>query len=201
MIYAYLRVSTDKQDYENQKLGVLNFCKSKNWKIDKEITDDGVSGIKEPDERKLGKILKHIKKGDIIVCSELSRLGRKLFMIMRILEHCMKVGAKVYTVKENYELGDNIQSKVLAFAFGLSAEIERNLISLRTKEALQRRKLKGLCLGKPKGCKNHHYKLDNKLKYIKNCLSKGKSKYFLCCKLNTTYETLNRCIQRNNLKL
>lgn len=142
MIYAYLRVSTDKQDYENQRLGIVQFCEKRNWIIDKEIVDDGISGAKEPEERKLGKILRKIKSGDIIVCSELSRLGRKLFMIMRILEHCMKVGAKVYTVKENYELGDNIQSKVLAFAFGLSAEIERKLISERTKESLQRKKIK-----------------------------------------------------------
>ena len=91
MIYAYLRVSTDKQDYENQRLGVIKFCEKMCWVVDKEILDDGISGTKEPENRKLGKILKRIKSGDIIVCSELSRLGRKLFMIMRILEHCMYI--------------------------------------------------------------------------------------------------------------
>lgn len=200
MIYAYLRVSTDKQDYENQRLGIVQFCEKRNWIIDKEIVDDGISGAKEPEERKLGKILRKIKSGDIIVCSELSRLGRKLFMIMRILEHCMKVGAKVYTVKENYELGDNIQSKVLAFAFGLSAEIERKLISERTKESLQRKKLNGQKLGKPKGCKNHHYKLDPYLKKIQNYLKKHKSKSYICKKVKCNIATLNRFVERNLLK-
>ena len=153
-IYAYLRVSTDKQDYENQRTGILNYCKEHHLHIDKEILDNGVSGTKEPENRKLGKILKRIKKNDIIVCSELSRLGRKLFMIMKILEHCMKIGANVYTVKEQYALGDNLESTILAFAFSLSAEIERKLISERTKEALAHKKAEGIKLGRPKGSTN-----------------------------------------------
>ncbi len=80
-------------------------------------------------------MLKKVEKGDVIICSELSRLGRNLFMIMEILNICMTKECKVWTIKDNYRLGDDIQSKVLAFAFGLSAEIERNLISQRTKEA------------------------------------------------------------------
>ena len=154
MIYGYIRVSTDKQDCENQKLGIENKAKSLNLRIDKYIEDTGVSGIKEPDKRALGGCLKKLKAGDVIICSELSRLGRKLFMIMHILEHCMSVGAKVYTVKDGYELGDNIQSKVMAFAFGLSAEIERELISQRTKEALALRKANGQKLGRNPGSKN-----------------------------------------------
>lgn len=119
--------------------------------IDKYITDAGISGMCEPEQRALGGCLKQLRSGDIVICSELSRLGRKLFMIMRILEYCMKVGAKLYTVKEGYELGDNIQSKVLAFAFGLAAEIERNLISQRTKEVLEAIKAAGIILGSPQG--------------------------------------------------
>jgi len=151
MVYGYIRVSTDKQDTENQKSGVILKAESLGLSIDSYITDDGISGTKEPEERKLGKLLKKIKEGDVIITSELSRLGRKLFMIMRILEHCMNVGAKVYTVKDGYELGDNIQSKVLAFAFSLAAEIERNMISERTKEALKRKKNAGMILGRPIG--------------------------------------------------
>lgn len=89
----------------------------------------GFLAQKNQKKRALGGVLRCLKEGDIIICSELSRLGRKVFMIMRILEQCMQIGAKLYTVKDGYELGDNIQSKVLAFAFGLSAEIERNLIA------------------------------------------------------------------------
>ena len=194
MIYAYYRVSTDKQDFENQKQGVINFCKRKDWNIDKEIIDDGVSGTKEPEKRLLGRILKIISVGDIIVCSELSRLGRKLFMIMRILEHCMQVGAKVHTVKDNYELGDNIQSKVLAFAFGLSAEIERDLISQRTKEALQKRKAEGKKLGRPAGRKNTIYKLSGKTEKIKKLMRKGYCRGTIAKKLKVSYPTLKRYI-------
>jgi len=197
MIYAYYRVSTDNQDFENQKLGVLKFCKNKDWNIDREIIDNGVSGTKEPEKRLLGRILKTISSGDIIVCSELSRLGRKLFMIMRILEHCMIVGAKVYTVKDNYELGNNIQSKVLAFAFGLSAEIERDLISQRTKEALLRVKAEGKILGRPKGRKNKIYKLDGKEHIIKDMLFKDISKSKIAKKLNVCRFTLNKFISKN----
>ncbi len=143
MIYGYIRVSTDRQDCANQKLGIEAKAKSLGMCIEEYIQDNGVSGTREPESRALGGVLQQLKPGDVIICSELSRLGRKLFMIMRILEYCMQRGARLYTVKDNYELGDNIQSKVLAFAFGISAEIERDLISQRTKEALARRKLAG----------------------------------------------------------
>ena len=140
MIYGYLRVSTDDQDSANQKLGVCKKAESLGLSVDNWIIDDGISGTKEPEKRLLGKLMKKLQKGDVIITSELSRLGRKLFMIMRILEFCMLHEVKVYTVKDGYELGDNIQSKVLAFAFGIAAEIERDMISQRTKEALARKK-------------------------------------------------------------
>ena len=158
-VYGYLRVSTDKQDCDNQKLGVEALAKRRGLVVDKWIEDDGVSGTKEPEKRALGGVLKKLKKDDVILCSELSRLGRKLFMIMRILEKAMSVGAHIFTEKENYELGDNVQSKVLAFAFGLVAELEREMISKRTKEALQRLKAEGKELGR-RGIKNKRHKVD-----------------------------------------
>ena len=197
MIYAYLRVSTDTQDTENQRTGVDAKAQALGLNIDKYIIDDGISGTKEPEKRALGGLLRKITSGDIIICSELSRLGRKLFMIMGILEHCMKVGAKVYTVKDNYELGDNIQSKVLAFAFALSAEIERDLISQRTKEAMARRRACGLHTGRKLGAKNFHRKLDGKAPIIQKLLSDGISRRQIAKKLKVAPTTINTFV--NNL--
>lgn len=151
MIYGYLRVSSDEQDVNSQKQGVKKFAEEKNWVIDTYITDEGVSGGKDPDKRNLGPLLEKIKKGDIIICSEISRLGRDLYMVMDILHHCMEVGAVIYTVKDHFVLGDDIQSKVLAFAFGLSAEIERQMIRQRTREGLRLRMKMGILLGRPIG--------------------------------------------------
>ena len=191
MIYGYIRVSTDKQDCDNQKLGIENKAASLGLKIDKYIEDAGISGTKEPEQRALGGCLKKLKAGDVLICSELSRLGRKLFMIMRILEHCMKCGAKVYTVKDGYELGDNIQSKVMAFAFGLSAEIERDLISQRTKEALLKLKKQGKKLGREAGSKNKKRKLDDKIEIINDLLIKKVPKIQIAKKLKETYPDIN----------
>ena len=174
-VYGYLRVSTDKQDCDNQKIGVEALAEKLGLPIESWIIDDGVSGTKEPQKRKLGKLLRKIKTGDVIICSELSRLGRKLFMVISILEHCMKIGAKVLTAKEGYELGDNVQSKVLAFAFGLVAELEREMISKRTKEALQRRKANGKRLGRPFGSRNKKHILDDRKDKILNDLRNGLS--------------------------
>lgn len=150
MIYGYLRVSTDEQDSLSQKQGVDQFAKNKGWTIDEYITDEGVSGGKDPSKRNLGGLLNKIKEKDIIIASEISRLGRDLLMVMEILNHCMKAGAVVYTVKDNYVLGDDVQSKVLAFAFGLSAEIERKMIQMRTREGLALKVKKGVLLGRPR---------------------------------------------------
>ena len=143
MIYGYIRVSSDKQTVENQRFEINNFCKRNNLSIDGWI-EETISGTKAYNKRELGKLLKRVNKDDLIICAELSRLGRNLFMIMEILNICMTKECRVWTIKDNYRLGDDIQSKVLAFAFGLSAEIERNLISQRTKEALARRKQRAL---------------------------------------------------------
>ena len=175
-VYGYLRVSTDKQDCDNQKIGVEALAEKLGLSIENWIVDNGVSGTKEPEKRQLGKLLRKIKTGDVIICSELSRLGRKLFMVISILEHCMKIGAKVLTVKDGYELGDNVQSKVLAFAFGLVAELERDMISKRTKEALSRVKAQGRSIGRPKGRKNIKHVWSGKEKKILCLLNQGISK-------------------------
>lgn len=148
MVYGYLRVSSDEQDVNSQKQGVDSFAAAKGWTIEQYISDEGVSGGKDPNKRKLGPMLKKIKGGDIVICSEISRLGRDLYMVMDILHFCMTREAVIYTVKDGFVLGDSIQSKVLAFAFGLSAEIERQMIRQRTKEGLALRRKLGVLMGR-----------------------------------------------------
>jgi len=175
MIYGYIRVSTDKQTIKNQRYEINQYCEENLLIVNKWI-EEVISGTKQIQERKLGKLIKKMKKNDILICSELSRLGRNLLMIMGILNECMNRDIQVWTIKDNYRLGNDISSKVLAFAFGLSSEIERNLISQRTKEALARKKAEGVVLGRPKGSKSKKKKLTGKESEIKALLSKHISK-------------------------
>ncbi len=195
MVYGYIRVSSDKQTVENQRFEINKFCEKQNIVINDWI-EETISGTKNYTKRQLGNLLKKVNKDDIIICSELSRLGRNLFMIMEILNICMTKECRVWTIKDNYRLGDDIQSKVLAFAFGLSAEIERNLISQRTKEALARKKAEGVVLGRPKGRKSSpdKYKLSGKEILIKELLGNGTSqrKIAKICKVDRN--TLSRFI-------
>ena len=174
MIYGYIRVSSDKQTVENQRFEINKFCERNHYRIDGWI-EETISGTKNYSKRALGKLLRRVNDGDLIVCSELSRLGRTMFMIMDILHLCMEKGCRVWTIKDGYRLGDDIQSKVLAFAFGLSAEIERNLISQRTKEALARRKAEGVHLGRPTGSRTapDRRKLHGKEMFIDRQLARG----------------------------
>ncbi|GHT10092.1 invertase [Bacteroidia bacterium] len=171
MTYGYIRVSTDKQTVENQRFEINQFCERQVVEINQWI-EEIISGTKTVQERKLGKLLKKMRKSDILICSELSRLGRNLLMIMSILNECMTRDIQVWTIKDGYRLGRDINSKVLAFAFGLSAEIERNLISQRTKEALARKRSQGMVLGRPKGRKSTAKKLTGKEAEIKKLLNK-----------------------------
>lgn len=196
MIYGYIRVSSDKQTVENQRFEINNFCKRENLVIDGWI-EETISGTKAYNKRELGKLLDKVKKEDLIICAELSRLGRNLFMIMEILNICMTKECRVWTIKDNYRLGDDIQSKVLAFAFGLSAEIERNLISQRTKEALARKKAEGVILGRPKGKKSSQekYKLFGKEVLIQELLKNKISKRQIAKICKVDRNTLDRYIK------
>jgi DNA invertase Pin-like site-specific DNA recombinase len=171
MIYGYIRVSTDRQTVENQRFEINHFCEKQILVVDKWF-EETISGAKSVKERQLGKLLKKMKPGDVLICSELSRLGRNLLMIMGVLNECMNLDIQVWTIKDNYRLGSDINSKVLAFAFGLSAEIERNLISQRTKEALARKRAEGVILGRPKGSKSSRTKLTGQEKKILELLDK-----------------------------
>ena len=190
MVYGYIRVSTDKQTVDNQRFEINNFCFKKNIVIDQWI-EETISGVKLPEKRLLGTLIAGTKTGDLIVCSELSRLGRSVFMIMSILHDLMSNGVQIWTIKDNYQLGDNIQSKILAFAFGLSAEIERDLISQRTKEALARKKSEGFTLGRPTGSKTAQKMLSKNVAEIEALLEKKVSKSSIARQFGVSRKTVN----------
>ena len=196
MVYGYIRVITDKQTVENQRFEINNFCEKNNLNVDKWI-EETISGAKDFETRKLGILLRSMNKRDILICAELSRLGRNLLMIMSILNKCMQKEIQVWTIKDNYKLGSDISSKVLAFAFGLSAEIERNLISQRTKEALARKKSEGVVLGRPKGSKSKKLKLSGKEKIISNMLNRNLTYKKIAKSLGVHRSTLSTFIKEN----
>lgn len=199
MIYAYLRVSTDRQSLENQRFELLKYADSKKIQIDTWV-EETISGTKSAGERKLGAVIGEMKEGDLLLVCELSRLGRNLMEVMSILHGCMEKNIKVITLKEGYELGNNINSKVLAFAFSLSAEIERNLISQRTKEALARKKQEGMSLGRPKGSQNKVLKLSGKEEVIKTLLSKKVAMSAIARILGVNRLTLIQFVKSRRLK-
>ncbi|GMO64677.1 MAG: master DNA invertase Mpi family serine-type recombinase [Treponemataceae bacterium] len=198
MVYGYIRVSTEKQTCENQRFEIERFCAANGIKVEKWI-EETISGTKTPDKRLLGALLNEVQKGDLIICSELSRLGRSMLMIMSILNQLMTADVRIWTIKDNYRLGDNIQAKVLAFAFGISAEIERELISQRTKEALARRKANGIKLGRPFGSRSRIVKLSGREQEIQLLLNKQISKSAIGRMLGVDRGTVQSFLRRNNM--
>lgn len=201
MIYGYIRVSTTQQDIEKQKFELFNLAYLKSFKID-EFIEETVSGSKRYKDRLLGNLINKLGKDDILLITELSRFGRSLLEIMEIMSKLLEKDVKVFVAKGNIEIGKNIQSKVLAFAFGLAAEIERELISSRTKEALAKLKSEGKKLGRPKGSISKS-KLDGKEKEIDYYLSKQISIKSICRLLDVPSTTFySFCKNRNiNLKM
>lgn len=197
MIYAYYRVSTRGQDYESQKVGLVEFCERRNLKIDVEVIDHGKSGKLPPSKRNLGILLANLQSGDVVICSEISRLARSLLMLMDILKQLMDKEVKLYCVKENYELGDNLISKVLAFAFGLTAEIERNLISQRTLEGLERARRNGKILGRQVGTAYRKLKMCED--YVRETIKEGIPATVVAKKCGCSYTTLYRFMKEKGI--
>ena len=160
MIYAYYRVSTDEQDYENQKSGVIRYCEYKGIEIDKEVIEEGVSGKIEYKKRKLGKLIKELKSGDLLIVSELSRLSRSMTDTFDMVKVLKDKGVNIYCVKENMEINDSALGLMIMSVFAFSAQIERERISQRTKEALAKKKAEGVHLGRPYGSRNKISKID-----------------------------------------
>ena len=147
-------------------------------------------------------LLKREKKDDLIICAELSRLGRNLFMIMEIFNICMTKEYRVWTIKDSYRLGEDIQSKVLAFAFGLSAEIERNLIKLSTKEALAKKRVDEVRLGRPMGSRTalEKHKLFGKMELMSNGISQIQVVRICGVSKNTLVRFIDRYMEYPDVK-
>lgn len=198
MIYGYIRVSTDKQTVENQRYEIVQYARNNKLRISHWI-EETISGTKAIHKRQLGRLVKKIKKGDIIIASELSRFGRNSMQVMSFLETCMAIGCQVWTLKEQYKLGVDIQSQVLAFAFSISATIERELISQRTRETFKRMRAEGRELGRPKGLHNKIVKLKGCEPEIKNLLMRRVPKVHIARQFGVSPQTLYRFI-KNNLR-
>jgi DNA invertase Pin-like site-specific DNA recombinase len=199
MIYGYIRISTDKQETENQKFEIKRFAEKSNLVVD-EWVEETLSSRVVLEKRLLHGLLKKMKTGDTMIASELSRLGRNLMQIMSILHGCLIKDVQVWTIKDNYRLGNDISSKVLAFAFGLSAEIERNLISQRTKEALQRKKSEGMKLGRPVGARTSGHKLDEHTERIKRWIDQQYSYSLMARKLKCHRLTVSKFVIQKGFK-
>lgn len=194
-VIGYIRVSTDKQTLEHQHFEIELFAKKQGIIIDTWI-EEKISSRKTLKSRKLGVLLENLQENDILISCEISRLGRSLLEVMQILEICLSKNCQVWTIKENYRLGNDIQSKVLAFAFGLAAEIERNLISERTKSSLANLKASGKKLGRPPASESQKLKLSPNTKKVKYLLSQGMSKSQMAKVLGVQRSTLRRFISR-----
>ena len=148
--FAYLRVSTDRQDAKNQKLGILDYCNSKNINNLK-IVEDTISGTTAWRERAIGKLIENGITGDTIIVAEVSRLGRSILQVLEIMEIAAQKGISIHIAKNRMIMDGSMQSTITATVLGLVAQIEREFLSSRTKEALQQKKLDGVKLGRPKG--------------------------------------------------
>lgn len=198
MIYGYIRKSTEKQSFEHMEYEINDYAAKHNMKIDVWV-EETISSRKPLHKRQLGQLLEKLQPNDILITSELSRVSRSVPETFSILQTCLNKNCQVITIKENYHLGNDLQSQVLAFAFGLAAQIERDLISQRTKCSLASKKEQGVKLGRPFGAQSKRLKLAKNLKRIQDLLAKGVSKNQISKIMNVQYMTLSRFIKRYGL--
>ncbi len=197
-VYAYVRVSTQMQPFESQEYEIRKWCEGKSLEIAGWTTEQ-VSGTVDWQKRSLGRVIRRMRPGDMLVCSEISRLGRNMLMIMSILNYCSEHQLKIHTIKDNFDLSDNIGSKIIAFAFALASEIERNLISQRTREALAAKKAAGARLGRPKGMSPKTRKICEESREIERLLSEGESLTKVARRYEVHRNTLTR-LRKNGYK-
>lgn len=200
-VYGYLRVSSDDQDENSQKRGVDEFANKNGLKIDEYVIDHGLSGAKEFKVRSIGKLIKKLQKGDTVIASEISRIGRRLVLVLDFIKICTEKGVNFFTVKDRYSIADTLQSKVILTVMGLCAEIERDLVRQRTKEGMARARAEGKVLGRPKGRKTapEKHKLNNKEVLIKGLMAEGLAQRKIAAIVKVNRNTLARFIKERQL--
>ncbi|MBZ0275992.1 MAG: recombinase family protein [Anaerolineae bacterium] len=194
---AYLRVSTNDQDTDKNKYDILQLANTKNLGP-VEWVEEHASGRIAWHKRSIGRIIEEVEAGDTLIVAELSRLGRSMLECMEILSIATQKQINIYAIKGNWQLDNTIQSKIVAMAFALAAEIERDLISQRTKEALAARKRAGQSLGRPRGVGKS--KLDAYRPEIEALLANGSTQAFIARRYGTTPTNLNRWMKRHGLR-
>ena len=195
--FAYLRISTDQQDLKNQKFGILDYC-NRNHINDVKFMEDKTSGKVSWKKRTIGKIIESANAGDIILASEVSRLGRSTLQVLEILALAAEKGIDVHITKNSMIMDGSMQSTINATVLGLAAQIEREFISVRTKEALAKRKADGINLGRPKG-QAQTLKLDAFENEIRHYLKKGINKIAISKLIECSPSTLYLWLKRKKL--
>jgi DNA invertase Pin-like site-specific DNA recombinase len=191
---SYLRVSTIDQDIEKNKTDILTLANDKQLG-NVQFVEEKISGTVSWKKRKIFDIINELKAGDNIIVSELSRLGRSMLECMEILSIATEKKINIYAVKGNWNLDNSIQSKIIAMAFSMASEIERDLISSRTKEALRIKKLNGVKLGRPVGSGSS--KLDKHKPEIEALLKNGSSKRFIAKRYKISEQGLFHWLRNN----
>ena len=194
-VIGYIRVSSNKQTVEHQRFEIQNFAHREGLKIDV-WEEETISSRRPLSKRKISEVMQMAKDKDIIIACEISRFGRSISEVLHILEVFLNKGCQVWTIKENYKLGNNMQSKIVACIFGLAAEIERTLISERTKSSLANIRASGKKLGRPIKSENKKLKLSKNQEKIKLLLDEGFSKSKIAKMMGVQRSTLNRFIKR-----
>lgn len=193
---AYLRVSTQEQDLEKNKADILTLANERDFgRV--EFVAEKVSGTKSWKDRMIKDVIDRLGKGDRLIVPELSRLGRSMLEIMEILALAKEKEIEVHAIKGNWSLNGNLQSKILAMVMAMAAEIERDLISSRTKEALRARKAQGVKLGRPKG--PGRSKLDQYRPEIEALLKNGSTMVFVAKRYGTSAANLHNWLRKNNV--
>ena len=194
-VISYIRKSTDKQSFEHQEYEIEQYAEKHNLKIDRWV-EESISSRKELKKRQLGKLLEELQDGDILIATEISRLGRSLLEVMGILQTCLEKNCQVWTIKESYNLKNDLQSQLLAVVFSIGVSIERSLLSQRTKTALDAKKAAGVKLGRPFGAESKKLKLSKNTKRIRDLLDKKVPKAQIARIMGVQKITLRRFIKR-----